>query len=514
MHLPFASKRFFVYCACIIAVITSMVRAASWDANNSFYSLALDDAILYDVLLPDRYATTNLAYPVLYMLHGRDETYTCWRVKSNILSNMPGRDFIVVMPEGDNSWYMGDWLTMIAEELPADVANKFRISSIRGIDGFSMGGYGAFHTAGKMPNKYYISVGSMSGAFVEPDIAKVLDDVDIDTSIVVAQSLAFKAAPIYFDCGNEDVFDYLSYSYDLAKRNDEMRDNLITLGRVLGQTPATSPNANLFYYRPTGAHTWNYWNSRIPYHLDFHQGEFFKPYLTITSVTEDVTTIVTTNRVRVAGIAEAFHGVTSVTYKTKMHGDIVDSGTATIISNMWYADVKLEGGRNNLTVTAYAYDGFDAKAKATLFLRNTSYRIRMVKVKENKIIAKVSDFTYGNVNELVQGTGGCGYFTLDGFTYDVTNQWELQGNWNAKYKIKNELPYKKIKFKVKGNPKQDKIICKFKLDKNATGSLTNFYDYIHRGSNITFSILFGSYGETTNITLDAKGKYHWKGQWY
>ncbi len=491
-----------------------MARAASWDANNSFYSVALDDTVLYDVLLPDGYAKTNLLYPVLYMLHGRDESYTCWRVKSNILSNMPGRDFVVVMPEGENSWYMGDRRIMISEELTTDVKKKFRVSSIRGIDGFSMGGYGAFHIAGKSPHKYYISLGSMSGAFVEPDIAKVLDDVDIDSSIVLAQSIAFKFAPVYFDCGNEDTFDYLGYSYDLAKRNDEMRDNLIVSGRVLGQSPLTEPEANLFYYRPSGSHTWSYWNSRIPYHLDFHEGEFFKPYLTITSVTENATTIITTNRFRIAGITEAFHGIESVTYTTKSHGEVVDSGTATIVSNVWYADLNTDSGRNNLTVISRTHSGFEAKSTATLFLRNTAYRIRLVKVKERKIIAKVSDFTYGNVNELIEGTGGSGHFTLGDFTCDVTNAWELQGNWNAKYTVKNMQPFKKIKFKVKGNPKKDKIICMLKLDKKSPHSLTNFYDYIHPGSNTTFSILFGSYGETTNITLDIKGKYRWKGQWY
>ena len=120
------------------------------------------------------------------------------------------------------------------------------------------------------------------------------------------------------------------------------------------------------------------------------------PEITVTSFPENVTTVVNTNVVRVAGVSFANYAITGFTYKVES-ADKITRGNVTGTSN-WFFDVMLENGKNNIKIIAVTSQGFSSFVKFTLFRRNTSFRIRKVIVNEKSIVAKTSDVTYGNID--------------------------------------------------------------------------------------------------------------------
>jgi len=60
----------------------------------------------YNVVLPPDYQRSNTTrYPVLYLLHGFGGHYSDWITRTNTADYAARYRMIVVMPEGNNSWY-------------------------------------------------------------------------------------------------------------------------------------------------------------------------------------------------------------------------------------------------------------------------------------------------------------------------------------------------------------------------------------------------------------------------
>lgn len=124
--------------------------------ESSFASAA--GTLAYDVYLPPGYATSALAYPVVYYLHGLAAGPGSFRTFRYVASALEetGRQAIVVAPQGATAadpdpeyldWGPGrDWETAIAVQLPAVVDAHYRTiadRSGRALVGVSAGGYGA-----------------------------------------------------------------------------------------------------------------------------------------------------------------------------------------------------------------------------------------------------------------------------------------------------------------------------------------------------------------------------------
>jgi hypothetical protein len=267
----------------------------------------------------------------------------------------------------------------------------------------------------------------------------------------------------------------------------------------------------MWYYRPAGAHNWTYWNSRIPVHLAFH-GTFFAafPEIIITSFPEYVTTVITSEVVRVAGTAYADDGIAYVAWQNKSHGKTY-TGTCVGTTN-WYADISTEVAKNKLKFTAYSNTGTSNWSEVTLFRRNMQFRVRRIKVNHKKVIAKTSDFTFGDVNSLTNGVGGDGIFMLDCFGFPITNLfWKRSGTYNAKYKVKTDDW--KVNIKVKGKAQKDQALYKFVL-LNTNVWPTNILYVVGTDTNVDFKVELGSYGAVTNLYIDEKGKHKYTGPWF
>ena len=142
--------------------------------EESVQSAALGRAMKYRVLLPSDYDSSQRRYPVLYLLHGLGGDYKDWTTRTNVAEYSRTLPLIIVMPDGENSWYTNAANTpadrfedYILTDLLTDVAGKYRtINSRHGrtIAGLSMGGYGALKMALKRPGTFAVA-GSFSGAF-------------------------------------------------------------------------------------------------------------------------------------------------------------------------------------------------------------------------------------------------------------------------------------------------------------------------------------------------------------
>jgi S-formylglutathione hydrolase FrmB len=138
----------------------------------AFHSHALGMRTMFDVLLPDGYASTTRRYPVLYLLHGSGGSYSDWVRNTDIAQYARSLPLIVVMPEGDDGWYADPvttgprWETFHIHELIPFVDSYFRTianRSNRAIAGLSMGGFGAFSYAARHPD-LFAAAASFSGA--------------------------------------------------------------------------------------------------------------------------------------------------------------------------------------------------------------------------------------------------------------------------------------------------------------------------------------------------------------
>src|SRR3954470_2975949 len=117
---------------------------------------SLDRVVTYTALVPN---CGDAPPPVLFQLHGASDDHRAWLHKSNLLRYLDGMPLLVVLPSGENSYYVDAhpraMEQLIVADLPAHVARTFRVRPGRAaIGGLSMGGYGAIRLGLKHPDRY------------------------------------------------------------------------------------------------------------------------------------------------------------------------------------------------------------------------------------------------------------------------------------------------------------------------------------------------------------------------
>lgn len=134
-------------------------------------------ALRATVLLPDGYdENPGRRWPLLYLLHGADDTSETWALsnKGDVTKSAAGFPGIVVMPEGGKGWFVDwwkggklngpRWTKYYLDEVVPAVESTYRVLPGRqwhAIGGPSMGGYGAMFLAGQLPG-YFGTVLAMS----------------------------------------------------------------------------------------------------------------------------------------------------------------------------------------------------------------------------------------------------------------------------------------------------------------------------------------------------------------
>lgn len=243
----------------------------------NFKSPMVGTTLPYNVVLPVDYASSRTTrYPVLYLLHGLDGHYTDWLTRTNVADYASQYRIIIVMPEGNNSWYtdsatvaVDKYESYVLKEIVPDVQQRYRTIEARygrAIAGLSMGGFGAFKLGLKSPGTF-VFVGSVSGAFGVTrygekesgsssnwnNILKIFGPAGSDTRKandlfeIIRQLPAAQIASLpyfYFDCGTEDSPNIFEANRDLSALMIEKK-----IPHEFRELP--------------GNHSWGYWDSQI-----------------------------------------------------------------------------------------------------------------------------------------------------------------------------------------------------------------------------------------------------------
>lgn len=252
-----------------------------------FLSQALKRTVPIQVVLPsDKVLSYNgrmdeiKPYKTLYLLHGLLGNCTDWVMNTNIQRLAEDRNLAVVMPSGENSFYIdqplpnNDFGEYIGRELVEMTRRMFPLSHKREdtfIAGLSMGGFGALRNGLKYYDTFgYIAV--LSGALqifeMPPDAPghslfredAVFGDLtqagetDKNPRVAfqqMAQALCRDTAAypkIYMACGEQD---------ELLSVNQRLRDFLKQGG------------ADVTWFQGPGSHSWDFWHEQIRKVLDW-----------------------------------------------------------------------------------------------------------------------------------------------------------------------------------------------------------------------------------------------------
>src|SRR3954471_4722904 len=185
--------------AALLAVIAfvPMGTAQSRAECGSMPSRILKHPVAYCALLPPSFDSSTpkpgqeakaRRFPILYYLHGRgDNEQTlinsgAWSLIEELHRNKKTSEFVIVTPAGGNSFYVNSangkvrYSDFFLQEFMPFIERKYRIENsrtTRGIDGMSMGGYGALRFGFSHP-ELFGSVSAHSAALL-PEPSNVLN---------------------------------------------------------------------------------------------------------------------------------------------------------------------------------------------------------------------------------------------------------------------------------------------------------------------------------------------------
>lgn len=246
----------------------------------NFFSKALMRTVPIQVVLPtDKFVGPQGTQPegpfkTLYLLHGIMGNYTDWVSGTRVQSWAQDRNLAVVMPSGDNSFYVdnpkssANYGTFIGKELVDFTRRTFPLSRKREdtfIGGLSMGGFGSIVNGLQNPETFG-AVCALSSALIldsAPQNKEYTDNLftnrgyyesifgdltKVRGSFFDYDALAEKVAPLaekpkfYMACGTED---------ELIGVNRQFRDHLQKLG------------FDVTYEEGPGVHDWYFWDEYI-----------------------------------------------------------------------------------------------------------------------------------------------------------------------------------------------------------------------------------------------------------
>lgn len=235
----------------------------------TFHSIALDRDMQYRIILPVALDKSR-RFPVVYLLHGGDGNFRDWSNYSDV-AHFAEQGLILVMPEGDESYYMNAatrpkdrYEDYITSDLIRDVESRFPASNDRthrAIVGVSMGGFGAVTLSLKHPDLFVFAAG----------ISSAID--------VPSRPFSWKRigqyrghAAIFGPWGSQTRRN--NDPFMLARKVDpsQVPYLYLTCGEQEGLLPSNRKFAALLvqrhfefeFHTGPGGHNWNQWNRVLP----------------------------------------------------------------------------------------------------------------------------------------------------------------------------------------------------------------------------------------------------------
>jgi S-formylglutathione hydrolase FrmB len=222
-------------------------------------SKPMKQTMKYNVWLPPKF-DENKSYPILYLLHGAGDDQDAWLANTTQYGmthggnaaeiaakyvKAGGTPMIIVMPDAQMTFYMGDFETYMHEELIPTVESAYKFSGKRAVAGLSMGGFGTLYHSLKYPQKFTYAY-AMSPA-TSYDTFKWL--VDAQSSKTIFPSFTIEV-------GNQDT---TVNNTENKKCADYM----------------SSQGLQVEWIARDGGHTWDFWRACLPKALE-KAGNSFK----------------------------------------------------------------------------------------------------------------------------------------------------------------------------------------------------------------------------------------------
>ena len=241
--------------------------------NMEFYSECLKRNVSFRVIVPNE-GDPKDGEPMktLMLLHGYNGGQSDWIWNSHIVDIAQAHHLCVIMPAGENSFYLDGpetgrkYATYIGQELIEYTRKTFGLSDKPEdtfIGGFSMGGFGAIHTALQF-NHTFSRAFAFSSALIMHNIENMKpEDKDLvanyeyykmvfgdlskmsespnNPEVLIKQIREKKdiLPKLYLTCGTED--DLLGVNHDFR---DFLKENQV----------------DFEYHESQGIHNWAYWN--------------------------------------------------------------------------------------------------------------------------------------------------------------------------------------------------------------------------------------------------------------
>jgi enterochelin esterase-like enzyme len=287
MYLKILVKCLIGICVLNIAVAQNTGKVIE---NLNIKSNVLSRNVAYTIYLPPDYATSERTYPVVYLLHGYTDDNTGWlqfgeinRYADKAIAEGIIPPMIIVMPNGDSSWYINSYdgkekyeNFFIKEFIPA-IEKEYRIKKIkefRGIAGLSMGGYGTLFYAIKYP-ELFAAAAPLSAAVFDDTAMVSMADKNYENVFgqLFGHGLKGKARlnKAWYDNSILKMVEGRSQE-NLSKVRywiDCGDDDFLSKGNCLLHIALIEKKVPHEFRVRNGAHTWTYWRTGITDALEF-----------------------------------------------------------------------------------------------------------------------------------------------------------------------------------------------------------------------------------------------------
>jgi enterochelin esterase-like enzyme len=259
-------------------------------------SKILAKKVKFTVYLPTDYEKSSRLYPVVYLLHGYSGGEEDWvqsgevnRVADKLIAAGELPDCIIIMPDGENSWYVNavggssNYEEFFFKELIPFVDKTYQTRAergYRGIVGLSMGGYGATLYAMRHSEMFAVSAGLSGAYFTDSEIENGSDGLWSQFfGTIYGPNLVGKAR-ISGAWQQNSVFNLIekTTTEDLNKTRwyfDCGDDDFLFRGNAALHVALSEKKVKHEFRMRDGGHTWTYWRTGIGDALKF-LGESFK----------------------------------------------------------------------------------------------------------------------------------------------------------------------------------------------------------------------------------------------
>ncbi len=261
-------------------------------------STILGKEVRYTVYLPADYETSNRTYPVVYLLHGYTDDNTGWlqfgeinRYADKAIADGTIPPMIIIMPNGDSSWYMNaydgkeNYEDFFLKEFMPTIEKTYHIKAekkYRGVAGLSMGGYGTLLLSMKHP-ELFAAAAPLSAAVFDDDALLAFPEASWARTFGQLFGRDLKGK----DRLNKSWYDNSILKIVETKSVDELKkvrywidcgdDDFLTKGNCLLHIALSEKKVPHEYRVRDGAHTWTYWRTGITDALKFI-GDSFHQY--------------------------------------------------------------------------------------------------------------------------------------------------------------------------------------------------------------------------------------------